>query len=95
MIQKPARFVSAAIVAGFVANTAPHAGMGATRPAAWYGMGGRDDVITPAMVTRSRLWLPAHTTATIVDLPDDGHLLSSTLVDAAIAFTAATLHVEQ
>ncbi len=92
--QHPDRFVSAAVVAGFVANTAPHAGLQARRPAVWYGIGGRDDVIPTATTTRSRRWLADHTTATIVDFPDEGHLLSPKLVDAAIAFTAAALGVK-
>ncbi|MFL6081116.1 MAG: alpha/beta hydrolase [Ornithinibacter sp.] len=89
--QHPDRFLSTAVVAGFVANTAPHAGLRARRPAVWYGMGGRDDVIPPARATRSRRWLADHTTATFVDFPDDGHLLSPTLVRAAMTFTAAAL----
>ena len=86
--QQPDRFVSAAVVAGFVAYTAPHAGDRARRPAVWYGMGDRDDVIAPARATRSRRWLADHTSATFADFPDDGHLLSPRLVHAALGFTA-------
>jgi len=89
--QQPERFGSAAVVAGFVANTAPHAGVRARRPAVWYGMGGRDDVISPARAARSRRWLADHTSATIVDFPDEGHLLSPRLVHAAVGFTASRL----
>ena len=90
MRQQPDRFVSVAVVAGFVANTAPHAGVRARRPPVWYGMGGQDDVIAPARATRSRRWLADHTTATFVDFPDDGHLLSPGLVHGALDFTAVS-----
>jgi phospholipase/carboxylesterase len=89
--QQPDRFVSAAVVAGFVADTRPHAGVRARRPPVWYGMGGRDDVIPAAMAERSRRWLSEHTTATLVDLPDEDHMLSPTFVGPALAFTAAAL----
>ena len=89
--QQPDRFVSAAVVAGFVADTRPHAGVRARRPPVWYGMGGRDDVISVAMAARSRRWLGEHTTATLVDLPDEDHMLSPTFVGPALDFTAAAL----
>jgi phospholipase/carboxylesterase len=89
--QRPDRFASVALVAGFVADTKPHAGVRARRPPVWYGMGGRDDVISPAMAARSRRWLVEHTTATLVDLPDEDHMLSPTFVGPALAFTAAAL----
>jgi phospholipase/carboxylesterase len=89
--QHPGRFVSAALVGGFVANTAAHAGLRARRPAVWYGMGGRDDVIPPARAERSRRWLAEHTTATFADFPDDGHLLSRRLVGGALEFTTGAL----
>lgn len=89
--QQPDRFVSAAVVAGFVADFRPHAGVRARRPPVWYGMGGRDDVISPAMAARSRRWLSEHTTATLVDLPDEDHMLSPAFVGPALAFTAAAL----
>jgi phospholipase/carboxylesterase len=93
--QQPDRFVSAAVVAGFVADTTPHAGVRARRPAVWYGRGGRDDVITPAMARRSRRWLADHTSATIVDFPEDGHSLSPALVEGAVSFTAEALAVDR
>jgi len=93
--QQPGRFVSTAVVAGFVANTAPHAGVRARRPALWYGVGCRDDVIPPAMATQSRRWLAEHTSATFVDFPDDGHLLSPALVNGAVDFTLAALGHQQ
>jgi phospholipase/carboxylesterase len=89
--QQPDRFVAAAVVAGLVADTKPHAGVRALRPPVWYGIGGRDDVIPPAMAARSRRWLSEHTTVTFVDLPDEDHMLSPALVEGALAFTAAAL----
>jgi phospholipase/carboxylesterase len=89
--QQPERFVSAAVVAGFVADTRPHAGMRSRRPPVWYGMGGRDDVIPAAMAARSRRWLGEHASATLVDLPDEDHMLSPTFVGSAFEFTAAAL----
>jgi phospholipase/carboxylesterase len=89
--QRPDRFVSAAVVGGFVADVRPHAGLRARRPPVWYGVGGRDDVISPAMVAGSRRWLREHATATFADLPEADHMLSPTLVRPALAFTAESL----
>jgi phospholipase/carboxylesterase len=89
--QHPDRFASAAVVAGFVADVRPHAGVRARRPPIWYGMGGRDDVISPAMAARSRRWLTEHAAATLVDLPQEDHMLSHGLVRPALEFTAAAL----
>jgi phospholipase/carboxylesterase len=91
MRQQPARFVSAAVVAGFVADVRPHAGVRARRPPVWYGVGGRDDVISPPMQGRSRRWLAEHTAFTFADLPDEDHMLSPTLVGPALEFTAGAL----
>jgi phospholipase/carboxylesterase len=94
MRQQPRRFVCAAVVAGFVADVRPHAGVRTRRPPVWYGLGGRDDVISTALARRSRRWLREHTTATLVDLPDEHHMLSPVLVGPALRFTAAALDRE-
>jgi hypothetical protein len=54
-------------------------------------VGGRDDVIPQAMVTPSRRWLAEHTDATIVDLPDEHHMLSRGYVRPALRFVATAL----
>jgi phospholipase/carboxylesterase len=89
--QRPDRFAGAAVVAGFVADVRPHAGLRARRPPVWYGLGGRDDVIPPTAAERSRRWLREHATATLVELPDEDHMLSATFVGPALEFTASAL----
>jgi phospholipase/carboxylesterase len=89
--QRPQRFASAALVAGFVWDRRPHAGLRARRPPVWYGMGAHDDVITPAMGTASRRWLAEHTTAHFVDFPDETHMLSHAFANGALRFTAEAL----
>ncbi|WP_219470234.1 alpha/beta hydrolase [Nonomuraea rhizosphaerae] len=61
--QRPERFVSVALVAGFVSDLRPHAGVRARRPPVWYGMGGCEDVIPPDLAAASRRWLAEHTSA--------------------------------
>jgi phospholipase/carboxylesterase len=90
MRQRPRRFDSAAVIAGFVWDRRPHAGVSARRPPVWYGMGGRDDVVPPAMAQASRRWLTAHTAARLVDLPDESHMLSGAFVDGAFRFIAGS-----
>ena len=89
--QHPERYAAAAVVAGFVAETRPHAGLRAHRPPVWYATGGHDDVIPPSSVARSRAWLAEHTDARFVDLPDESHMLSAAFVGPAFEFTAAAL----
>jgi len=89
--QRPQRFASAALVAGFVWDRRPHAGIRARRPPVWYGMGARDDVITPAMAAASRRWLAEHTDARVVDFPGETHMLSHAFADGALRFTADVL----
>jgi phospholipase/carboxylesterase len=89
MRQQPWRFDSVAVIAGFVWDCRPHAGVEARRPAVWYGMGGRDDVVPPDIARASRRWLSAHTTAFLEDLPNETHMLSDRFVGAAFRFIDA------
>jgi phospholipase/carboxylesterase len=89
--QRPQRFTSAALVAGFVWDRRPHVGVRARRPPVWYGMGAHDDVITPAMAAAARRWLAEHTAVDCVDFPDETHMLSPAFVDGALRFTATAL----
>ncbi|BDZ45779.1 hypothetical protein GCM10025866_16880 [Naasia aerilata] len=91
MRQQPDRFVSAALVGGFVWDLTPHAGIRARRPPVWYGMGDRDDVITPGMAAASRRWLAEHTSADLVELPGESHMLSPRFAGEALEFTADRL----
>jgi phospholipase/carboxylesterase len=90
--QRSQRFAAAALVAGFVWDRRPHAGVRTRRPPVWYGMGAHDDVITPAVDTASRDWLAEHTDAHFVDFPDETHMLSHAFVDGALRFIAEALN---
>ena len=88
-----ARVLASVLLGGFVAGgeRPGDAGLRAASPAAFYGLGSDDQVLTPAARERTLSWLPAHTTLTAPVYPGLGHGINAAELADVRAFLAAQL----
>jgi len=93
--KSPSAYVSCAVVAGYVWDRTPHAGVKRARPNVWYGLGDGDDVIAPRLAGSSRRWLAGHTDAVIADLDGEDHGLSLAFARRALRYTGEQLARER
>jgi len=88
-----ARVLAPVLLGGFVAGgeRPGDAGLRAASPAAFYGLGSDDQVLTPAARERTLSWLPAHTTLTAPVYPGLGHGINAAELADVRSFLAAQL----
>lgn len=93
---RPERVVAPVVLAGFVLGAAQPADaqLADERPAAFWGRGDRDAVITPEAVARTAAFLPAHTTLTERVYPGLTHGISGEELADVRAFLSTELGPE-
>jgi phospholipase/carboxylesterase len=93
---RPDRVLAPVVLAGFVlgAEQPADAALRTRRPAAFWGRGDADGVITAEAVARAAAFLPAHTTLVERVYPGLGHGVSAEEIDDVRAFLAAEIGSE-
>lgn len=88
---RPDRVLAPVVLGGFVqaAEQPADAALAAARPAAFWGRGAEDRVITGAAIERTAAFLPAHTTLVERVYPGLAHGIHQPEVDDVRAFLAA------
>lgn len=93
---RPRRVLSPVVLAGFVLGTEQpaDADLLAQRPAAFWGRGDADRVITPDAIARTAAFLPQHTTLAERIYRGLAHGVSAEEIDDVRAFLAAEIGPE-
>ncbi len=88
---RPERVAATVVLGGFVqgAERAGDGQLAETRPPVFWGRGSQDTVIAPIALSRTKGWLPVHSTLTQRVYPGLGHAISAEETADARAFVAA------